>query len=163
MRNGFSIAELLIVMLIVAQIATFTIPKLLVSQQNGAYKAKAKEVASMISEAYENYKYSNTPTASTKGADLTPFMSYVRLQTTGEVDNMNGQTSIGCSSTTLCLVLHNGGTLRISSNSFSNTTTTNAIGFYFDPDGVYSGLTTGPSKSVHFSCITTAVSPREPL
>jgi prepilin-type N-terminal cleavage/methylation domain-containing protein len=51
---GFTLAELLIALAILGEIATFTIPKILSSQQNGTNKAKAKEAFSMVSSAYNS-------------------------------------------------------------------------------------------------------------
>lgn len=49
--TGFTLAELLIALLILGEIATFTIPKILASQQNGQRKAVFKETLATISEA----------------------------------------------------------------------------------------------------------------
>ncbi len=48
---GFTLAELLIALMILGEIATFTIPKILSSQQNAQRKAIFKESISAISEA----------------------------------------------------------------------------------------------------------------
>lgn len=137
-RDGFTLAELLIALLILGVIATFTIPKVLQSQQNSQFKATGKETAAMVSGAYEAYKNSNTATASTSVADLTPFMNYVSVQTSGEINNRPPIfTSIDCAAAN-CYRLHNGGTLSFpAGQTFNSTATTNAVYVRFDPDNSY--------------------------
>ena len=72
---GFTLAELLIALVILGVIATFTIPKVLSSQQSNQWKSQAKEVASMISGAYSVYQSENSASASTTTADLSPSMN----------------------------------------------------------------------------------------
>jgi prepilin-type N-terminal cleavage/methylation domain-containing protein len=50
-RDGFTIAELLIALLILGEIATFTIPKIISSQQNAQKMAVFKETLAAISTA----------------------------------------------------------------------------------------------------------------
>jgi hypothetical protein len=77
-------------------------------------------------------------------------MNYVAVDTTGtQIDDMQTLGSKTCSSPNICLVLHNGARLRyIAAESFSGTATTNAMFFEIDPDGKYSGSTTGTGKGV---------------
>jgi type II secretory pathway pseudopilin PulG len=149
--SGFTLAELLIAVLILGEIATFTIPKIINSQQNGANKAKAKEAAAMVSSAYQQYRFNNTATSGTTFADLTQYMNYVKYDTSSVIDQVPTLTTITCSATEFCLFLHNGGVLSAESNSFGGTNTTNALRFTFDPDGKYGGSTSGISKSVQFT------------
>ena len=53
---GFTLAELLISLAILGVIATFTIPKILTSQQNSQKAAVTKEVIAMISGAFTAYQ-----------------------------------------------------------------------------------------------------------
>lgn len=88
---GFTLAELLISLAILAEIATFTIPKVLTSQQNGKYNAAAKEAASMVSAASQQLQYTGTVSASTTGSELTPYLNYVKYDTSGtQVDDRAG-------------------------------------------------------------------------
>jgi prepilin-type N-terminal cleavage/methylation domain-containing protein len=144
---GFTLAELLITLAILGIIATFTIPKLLAAQQTSAYNAKAKEAAAMVAAAYTLYGLSNTVNSSTRMGDLTPYFNYVLLNTTSTIDDKQTQGSLACS-TASCLLLHNGGIIRYSNNGFAGTTTTNALEFFFDPNGTYGNTTNGPDKSV---------------
>lgn len=147
-RAGFTLSELLIALVILGLIATFTIPKVLQSQQESRFKAVGKEVASMLSGAYQAYQQQNTASAATSINNLTPFMNYVRVATNGlTLDDNPTQASCTCTAAIPCLVLHNGGVARYTNGeTFNNTAATNALGFEVDPDGVYSGTTNGQGK-----------------
>ena len=142
-KDGFTLAELLIALLILGVVATFTIPKVLQSQQSSQYKSNALEVASMISGAYDAYRQQNTVTVNTSMADLTPYMNYVARNSTTPIDQdpFWGAT-FPCTGAYICLKLHNGGTIIARSDiNFGETAATNAIWAEFDPD----------SKAVQFS------------
>jgi prepilin-type N-terminal cleavage/methylation domain-containing protein len=149
---GFTLAELLIALAILGELATFTIPKILTAQQSTASRAKAKEAAGMIAAAYQLYQLNNTVTSSTTPLAIVQYMNYVRLETNSQIDFMPGTASLNCDSGSPCVVLHNGGWLYVQNwVSFGGTNTTNAVEFVFDPDGIASGTTAdGPSKSVQF-------------
>jgi len=133
--KAFTLAELLIALLILGVIATFTIPKVLTAQANGQYKAMAKEVMAMMTGAYSSYIMDNVPTAATRMSDFTPYMNYVARVTVGSIDGHEFEGSINCASTS-CYKLHNGGIVRFpNSVSFSGTANTNAVYVNFDPDG----------------------------
>src|SRR6478609_7639481 len=146
MRKGFTLAELLITLQILAIIATFTIPKIIGSQQNSTYKAIAKEDIAAVAAAYQIFTLGNVPTASTTGGALTPYLNYVKLDTSGvTVDDIQGYGTLPCDSSAPCMRMHNGGTIQITPYSFNGTATTNAIRFKIDPDGrVTDGTTNGP-------------------
>ncbi|WP_303675201.1 type II secretion system protein [Vampirovibrio chlorellavorus] len=138
--TGFTLAELLISLAILGVIATFTIPKILSTQQDARNSAIAKEAAAMISEAYQRYSATNQVTASTKVGDLTPYMNYVSTGNTAVI-NANGGAPVGASvSCSLfggqCLLLHNGARLLVVPTiSFAGTDALNALWFHLDPDG----------------------------
>jgi type II secretory pathway pseudopilin PulG len=143
--------ELLIALAILGEMATFTIPKIITSQQNGSYKAKTKEVIAMVSGAYQQVALNSGISASTKTDDLTPYMNYVKVDTTTIIDTYQTGGTLDCSNSAMgCLLLHNGGMLRWDKNySFGGTATTNAIWFGFDPDGKNTdGTTNGPGKGI---------------
>jgi len=149
MKQGFTLAELLIALAILGVIATFTIPKVLQTQQNQKFNAIGKEAASMISGAYQAYQQKNTVTASTGSGDLTAYMNYVALDTTSMIDRTYMDPPEQCSATYPCLLLHSGARLSYSpSEPFAGTVSTSAIYFYLDPDGVVT--TNGSGKSVVF-------------
>jgi prepilin-type N-terminal cleavage/methylation domain-containing protein len=150
--TGFTLAELLIALSILGLIATFTIPKVLVAQQDMTYRANAKDVAAAISAAYDRLRLEGQLSPDTKINDLTPFLNYVSVYT-GIMDDTYTDTNINCSNAVFaCLKLHNGGTIAYRKDAaFGGTATTNALPIHFDPDGkVTDGTTNGPGKSVSF-------------
>jgi prepilin-type N-terminal cleavage/methylation domain-containing protein len=146
-RKGFTLAELLICLAILAEIATFTIPKIITAQQNGAWKAEGKETIATIANAYQLYKMNNQVSSSTGTTNLVTFLNYTKAVTSGLVDHVTGQTSLDCSAQP-CYQLHNGGMLVLGGSTFGSTNTTNYIHFFFDPDSQYSGTTNGPGKAI---------------
>jgi len=148
--KAFTLAELLIALLILGVIATFTIPKVLTAQQNGKFKAAAKETAAMISGAYSAYYLNQAVSSTTRNLDLTQYMNYVSVRTSSTVDYIQGGTTATCSTSNPCIKLHNGGTLWMENMSFGGTQSTNAIWFLFDPEDGYSNTTT-QNKSVYFT------------
>ena len=150
--KGFTLAELLISLGILGVIAAFTLPKILLAQQNNTYNASAKEAAAMISGAYQAYQQTGALSSSTAPDDLTPYMNYLAVDTTSTIDLFYENTTRDCNTGFNCLKLHTGGTLLYYvGGSFGGSTSTRAIYFYFDPDGrVTDGTTNGPGKSVVF-------------
>ena len=129
---GFTLVELLISLLIIGEIATFTIPKIVSSQQNGTRKTAAKEAISMVSAAYSLYRANNSISSATRFADLTPYMNYVKLDTTGAA--FSGTWT--CTASNPCVRLHSGATLLYwDFENFGGTATTNAFLYVFDPGG----------------------------
>jgi type II secretory pathway pseudopilin PulG len=152
---GFTLAELLISLLILAEIATFTIPKIITGQQNGSYNTKVKEAAAMVTGAYQRYQNEVGATAATGIQDLTPYMNYVAANITTIVDDKQTLGTYTCASVPAaqCLRLHSGAILRYGTSAgyyFGGTNTTNAIWFDIDPDGTTDGTTNGPGKAVEF-------------
>lgn len=158
LKPGFTLAELLIALGILGVLTTFTIPKVLVAQQNGRSNAAAKEAAAAISQAFAIYKSRNTVTASTGCGDLIPYLNYVRIDTATQMDDIPGSGSNTCgggsnSLVDACYILHSGAAIMYCTNAddyFGGTSSTNAIFIQVDPDGSYGGSTSGPSKSVLF-------------
>lgn len=147
--KGFTLSELLIALAILGVIATFTIPKVLQSQQDGKYKAMAKEAAGAITEAYVRYRFKNAPTNSTAPKDLTPYFNYVSVDTSSSMDGEFTGGAWPCNSSEPCLRLHNGSVIFFRAQTFGGTASTNVISFYFDPDGKETdGTTNGPGKSL---------------
>lgn len=136
--KGFTLSELLIALAILGVIATFTIPKVLQSQQDGKYKAVAKEAMAALSEAYQLYKLKNTVNpVNFNGLLITTYLNYVSVQTTGDVDRRYGQTgSLTCNGGSPCLKLHNGASIFTDSwFTFGQANSQHYIVFNLDPDG----------------------------
>jgi prepilin-type N-terminal cleavage/methylation domain-containing protein len=151
--RGFTLAEVLIALAILGEIAAFTIPKIVTSQQLNTYRAIAKEAAGTIAGAYQIYSFKNSVTATTNPGDLVQFINYAAVDTTSTIDSEQGGTSVTCSDTGIqCLRLHNGAILWHGKNNvdFGGTTDLNAIYLLVDPDAKYSGSATGQGKSVKF-------------
>ncbi len=141
--KGFTLAELLICVALIGVISAIAIPKILTAQQNAETIAVTKEVFAMVSGAYTQYAASNTASASTTEMDLTPFMNYVKVVSGNQIDQNPGFSGgITCGSAGAhCLRIHNGSILMYFDYfSFGGTSNLNALGFIYDPDGVYTGL-----------------------
>lgn len=149
---GFTLAELLIALAILGVIATFTIPKIIVAQQNEQRKAIAKEAAGTLSGAFTSYKLASGITAGVSlDKDLFQYINYVKLDTSSTLDERPGATGpTYCSVTDPCVRLHNGALIKSWGGAWYNTNTTDAIYFHVDPDGAY----TGKDDSVVFAIYT---------
>jgi prepilin-type N-terminal cleavage/methylation domain-containing protein len=131
---GFTLAELLITLLILGEIATFTIPKIITSQANIRYNAITKEVASAIAGAYQQNLHTNGISSNDGIATLTSYLNYVSVDTTSIINA--GSYDCGGGSQNICLVLHSGAYLAYNPAAyFSGTNTTNAVWFAVDPSG----------------------------
>lgn len=133
---GFTLAELLIALAILGVIATFSIPKILRVQEEQRYRAMGKEVAAMLSQSIDLHKLNVGITSATTTSALTPYMNYIAVDTSSLVNWHYGwNTTRDCSSVG-CLRLHNGAILHYDATlNFGGTATTNAVYFWFDPDG----------------------------
>lgn len=150
-QQGFTLAEVLIALLILGEIATFTIPKVLHAQQNTQNNAKAKEAISMVMGAFQQAQLSGEIDQNTKLSDLTPYMNYTRFDNSGtiSIDQIYTQGTHSCTGARPCIWMHNGGAILFSDYAFGGTGATDATYFKFDPDGkVTDGTTNGPGKAV---------------
>jgi prepilin-type N-terminal cleavage/methylation domain-containing protein len=143
-QSGFSLAEVLICLALLGVLATFTVPSLLQktnTDQASKYNAIVKNVAIMVTTAYERYKAANGSAPATMTMlDLMPYMNYVGVQTTGSVDGTPGNAPYTCSPYT-CLKLHNGASIAFNSmGTLGGNTINNAMYFGFDPDGISGNL-----------------------
>lgn len=143
-QRAFTLAELLIALAILGVIATFTIPKILNSTNNSEWDTVAKEVAGMMSEAYQAYQIENAADATTNFSDITPYMNYIKVDTISDMDQGYGTAGVtNCGAGSLeCLKLHSGALIRYPrSRCFYGTTSKNMLLIRLDPDGKVSSDT----------------------
>ena len=156
--NAFTLAELLIALTILAEIVTFTIPKVLLAKQNETFNTAALDGASTVAAAFQIYQSRNGIASSTGIKDLTPFMNYLSVDNSTIIDDYYGASTITCGTGGggQCLRLYNGSMLEYwAGDSFGGTNTTNAIPFRIDPDSrVTDGTTNGPGKTISFMIYT---------
>lgn len=138
-RVGFTLAELLISLAILGVIATFTIPKVLNSSQDQTAQSIAKEAAGMIAEAYQTYKIENTVDASFGIWDLTPYINYVSITTTTQVQVPPNGGVTNCDLMP-CLKMHNGSTIKYYTHTLGGLNTTNDCIFKLIPMGSMGAL-----------------------
>lgn len=138
---GFTLAELLIALVIIGEIATFTIPKILTGQATSRNNAIAKETLATLAGAYQQLQMNSggVPFSTTPGA-LTQYMNYTRTDTSSTIDldpyeaPIMPPGTLACSASYPCMKLHNGGTLMLLNNASFGS----ASGFIYgilDPDG----------------------------
>lgn len=147
---GFTLAELLIAIVILGIIAAFTIPKILESTGNGKLENIAKETACLLRDAFSYYKKDFTPQwdMMSNSSYFFQFVNYVEEDTTttqaSVPDPPVGQTKLqSCSTTTPCILMHTGAivqydtgiTFGASDPSPNNPNITDFIFFNIDPDG----------------------------
>lgn len=153
-RSGFTLAELLVCMLILGEIATFTIPKILTAQQNQKYNARAHETAAMIAAAYQQAQLAGTVTANTSIGDLTQYFNYVSAAPAVSRDGWSSYPGTSACGAQKCLLLHNGGILYYNmggSEGFGGTGALNAIWINYDPDSTVSDPTSGISFILYYN------------
>lgn len=148
--SAFTLAEMLIALLILGQIATFTIPKIIQAQQQGRNEALGKEAVAMVADAYNTYKLKYTASAATSPADLTAYFNYASVNSIATVDDRpNGTGTITCDARFKCLLLQNGAVLHYDSNvTFGGTAGNKAIWFKLDPDGKPLGTAASQSLTI---------------
>ncbi len=155
-EQGFTLAELLISLAILGVIATFTIPKIISGQQNGRYNTAAHEVVAMVSAAYQQAQAAGTVNGNTQMGDLTPYMNYVRVDTSSTINDRFGWGNQSCSSSTwICLKLHNGGIAWMASPSanvsFGGASSLNMNWLNFDPDASVNQAASGISFALYYN------------
>jgi prepilin-type N-terminal cleavage/methylation domain-containing protein len=150
---AFTLAELLIALAILGVIATFTIPKVLQSQQDQRFKAVGKEAVATIVGAYQAYQQANGPAPTDMVTwDLTPYMNYIKFETANEKidETWPYNATRNCAGGAPCAILPSGAAIQFQWQEFNNTASTNAITFLIDPDGkvTTNGAANTPGKSV---------------
>lgn len=152
--KAFTLAELLIVLMILGVITTFTIPKVLTVQQNQKYNAVTKEAAAAVVEAYMKYKLSNSISAATNLQEhVIPFVNYIKIEPGEWIDQHPGIAFpfVSCSNAgVICYQLASGAIIYTHEDisKLNGTGTNNAMEFMVDPSGRYEG--TENSRSLSF-------------
>src|SRR5689334_18657534 len=105
---GFTLAELLITLAILGIIAVFTIPKIVLNQQNNNYNARAKEDIAALSGAMQQLRASGTLSAGTKWSDIINYLNYVQLDSSSgnNIDAQYSSATYTCSAARNCLKMH---------------------------------------------------------
>lgn len=140
--TGFTLAELLIVLIILGVIAAFAIPKVIDASREAKHSAISKEAASILAAGYKGYRANTHPAASTTAGVITQYINYASIDTsTNPASVPSDQTSLQqCSSALPCYVMHNGAFLQFhTGNTFGGTMATNAWIYNLDPDGPQNG------------------------
>jgi prepilin-type N-terminal cleavage/methylation domain-containing protein len=149
---GFTLAELLIALSVLGVISVFSIPKIVASGQNNAKNAATREIISVLSQGFMKLKQEGKITINTRPDDILTAgeLNYAREMTSGLIDRAPGQPDVDCADIVhRCYQLHNGGVVLLHKTAtFMGTAANDAITFWFDPDGTYSGSLTGPGKGI---------------
>jgi prepilin-type N-terminal cleavage/methylation domain-containing protein len=152
-KPGFTLAELLVVLGVLGVIATFTLPKVMVSSTNASSKAKAKEALEIMTHAINTYKQEiGEPVIGVTTLDaVVPYLKVVKRITSGQMDDHVGVNATwDCADPAVrCFLMHNGGVLFYASFWYSFG---GYLLFFVDPDGQKKAnfLQDDPSKSVCF-------------
>lgn len=92
--------------------------------------------------------HANGYSANILPADLTQYMNYVAVDTSSYIDAIYTGNTHHCSSSYICLRLHNGSLVMGDTGAMGGSNTTNGMWFAIDPNGVADSTTNGPSKSL---------------
>src|SRR6478609_8018110 len=151
-QKGFTLAELLICVMILGEIATFAIPKIIYSQQNSSFNAVAKEDLATVAQAYQMLQLNGAVTQNTSAKDLITYINYIKYDTSSSIDDAYGYAGVNsCDGSNPCTRLTNGSVIKFNACTFSATgPNTNVIEVYIDPDGALTagGAATSDGKSV---------------
>lgn len=136
-HRGFTLAELLLALSILAVISTATIPKILQAQSSQKFNSIAKETAGTMSNILLNLRVNNLLSPNTTTADFTPYLNYLKVVTIGSVDGFEGEGSTRSCTLYTCVLLANGSMVHFNPTiSFGGTGNLRAIWWGIDPDGV---------------------------
>ena len=157
-KKGFTLAEILIALAIMATIAVFTIPKMLDSSadsDNENWKRAVKQGVSVVQAAYTQYRLDNRSVPSTFHLNnATQYLDYVRIETALQIDGTPCfGAPISCwAANTYCYRLKNGSVLQWNGNEgYNGTGSLNAIKWRIDPDGKVTGPAgQDPGKAIVF-------------
>jgi len=143
LKRGFTLTELLIVLMLLGVISTFTIPKVLQSSSNAANMSIYREAQATLAEALQVVQSRGSLTAGLSPAGLTQYINFVRPVSSGFIDCWGYDCDCGDPQAG-CIQLHNGAVLVMNSTySFGGLTQNNYVTFFIDPDGKLSSPRNG--------------------
>jgi type II secretory pathway pseudopilin PulG len=143
---GFTLAELIISIGVLGVMASVSIPKLVNVQYRQKMNTVGKEIAATMTEAHTQAKLAGRLRSTTSLYDLMTYVNTAQMKTSGLVDDTAGSTSLDCASLD-CYVFSNGAVLVDTGTSFGGEGNLNALLFHLDPDGKYSGSSSGSGKA----------------
>lgn len=150
--KGFTLAELLVALLILGEIAAFTIPKVLNAQQNGRKIAIAKEVMGTAGAIYTKLKMEGTLTTTT-GAAFARNMNYISEDRTSVIDDApsTGWGSLDCATWwAKCYKLHSGAIVGADDvGPMGSTSVNESLWLLVDVDASYQGDNSGFWINIH--------------
>jgi prepilin-type N-terminal cleavage/methylation domain-containing protein len=137
-KPGFTLAEIVVAMGVLGVISTFNVTKVLTAQQATRNTALAKEAASTITGAYQEYNRNNRQSTNTTLVNIMTYVNSAKLDTTSTVQRIEpwGATANkACTSPTVCYQLNNGAIIfGTDDHHFSVNDSLHSITFSFDPD-----------------------------
>jgi len=151
---GFTLAELLISLVILGVIATFAIPKILVIQQSQKNIAIMKEDISTLSQAYQILQSQGAITSATTETQLYPYLNYLKMDSSGTLIDDHEFGSNPCNSTDPCMIMANGSRILFpsaSSSAFLAADNSHFMTFIVDPDGTYTGSGDGTWVDIYYN------------
>lgn len=132
-RGGFTLAELLIALLVLGVIVTFTVPKVLQAQRDSRWRAMTKETAAALAGAYQMHLAHGGDRATASFGNVMKYINYTRYWGT----SYPYPTECGgCNNTNKCHSLANGSMIRHVAGMYhmGGDEATNALTFQYDVD-----------------------------
>lgn len=150
--KAFTLAELLISLLILAEIAAFAIPKVLVAYQNQQKIAIAKEMLGAAGAVYTKLQANGTLVNAT-GAEFARNMNYISQDSTTIIDDAQstGWGNLNCSTWwAKCYRLHSGAIIGADdTGAMGGTTFNQSVWLLVDVEGSYQGDHNGFWMQIH--------------
>jgi len=141
-KSGFTLAELLLALVILGVIATFTIPKVLQTQQDRKNASRAKEAIAALSEAYQIERL-QTSSKLIPMTDVTQNLNFIKKDTASP-NGLDGTPDCpgcdDCNASFTCYFLASGAVLILDMNyvfDFDNPSDNSQV--FIDPDGKKTG------------------------
>lgn len=151
-KHGFSLAEILITLVILGVVAAFSISKTFTPLGKNTVNSKANQMMLRLAAAHQAYKMEGKLVSNTHFTDLIPYFNYVKIDSSTVIDELyTSSASRTCGSGSwYCLVFHDGSMLMYNDGQkFGGPGS--GIYLYYDPDGKRTDSTTNSAgKSLQF-------------